>query len=265
MKAESLPTKTSTLVGFIKTKPLALILFSASLGVFVSILMTPGPWPSSAEKSTSITGPAETTTPAIQLTSLSATEKPNTANKTATAKPSSASVASLAKREMTTEEAEAFLQGSEASLTKPTAKPIRLIDHFPKAAKSGCMKCHSEMAPIREIGSEMLNQIMAKGESLGDPAGCIVCHNGDPNETENAEIAHGKNQGSTFYPDPGSPWINEHTCGQCHEEQVRVQWNSLMMTEAGKIQGVCWSFGSLTGYEHRYGCLLYTSPSPRDS
>ena len=20
-----------------------------------------------------------------------------------------------------------------------------------------------------------------------------------------------------FYPDPGSPWINEHTCGVCHE------------------------------------------------
>ena len=262
MKAESLPTKTSTLVGFIKTKPLALILFSASLGVFVSILMTPGPWPSSAEKSTSTAGPAETTTPAIQLTSLSATEQPSTTDKTATAKPSSASAAGIAKREMTPEEAEAFLRGSDAPLAKPTAKPIRLIDHFPKAAKSGCMKCHSEMAPIREIGSEMLNQIMAKGESLGDPAGCIVCHNGDPNETENAEIAHGKNQDSTFYPDPGSPWINEHTCGQCHEEQVRVQWNSLMMTEAGKIQGVCWSFGSLTGYEHRYG--NYATENPKD-
>ena len=45
--------------------------------------------------------------------------------------------------------------------------PDRLIDHFPEAASSGCMACHQEVEPIREIGSEMLNQIMAKGKSHG--------------------------------------------------------------------------------------------------
>ena len=230
LKAEGLTNKPSTLVRFFKTKPLVLILISASLGIIVSIIMTPATNPASAKNSAAaLAGSHKTSTPAIRLTSLSAVDQPADTDKTSTAQP--------AKREMTPEEAEAFLKGSDAPLKKPIAKPVRLIDHFPEAAKSGCMKCHSEMAPIREIGSEMLNQIMAKGESLGDPAGCIVCHNGNPTEFEDAEIAHGKNQEATFYPDPGSPWINEHTCGQCHEEQVRVQWNS---------------------------CLLYTSPSPRD-
>ena len=32
----------------------------------------------------------------------------------------------------------------------------RLVDHFPQAAESGCMVCHGEIEPIREIGSEML-------------------------------------------------------------------------------------------------------------
>ena len=70
-------------------------------------------------------------------------------------------------------------------------------------------------------------------------------------------IAHG---GQDFLPDPGSPWVNAETCGQCHEEQVRVQWHSLMMTEAGKIQGVCWAFGSLTGYEHRFANYAVENP-----
>ena len=39
----------------------------------------------------------------------------------------------------------------------------------------------------------------------------------------------------------------------CHEWQVRTQWQSLMMTEAGKIQGTLWGFGGLSGYEHKYG------------
>ena len=134
----------------------------------------------------------------------------------------------------------------------------RLVDHFPNASKSGCMACHGEIAPIREIGSEMLNQIMARGEERGDAAGCVVCHNGDPSETKDKKIAHG---GENFFPDPGSPWINADTCGQCHEEQVRVQWQSLMMTEAGKIQGTCWSFGALTGYEHKYANYAVKNPT----
>ena len=112
-----------------------------------------------------------------------------------------------------------------AWLMSPVAAQERLVDHFPKAKQSGCMACHGEIEPIREIGSEMLNQIMAQGEAAGDPAGCIICHNGDATETKDKGIAHG---GEDFYPDPGSPWVNAQTCGRCHEEQVRVQWQSLM-------------------------------------
>lgn len=120
------------------------------------------------------------------------------------------------------------------------------------------MACHGEIEPIREIGSEMLEQIMERGRRRGDPAGCVVCHNGNPQERHDVRIAHG---GSDFYPDPGSPWVNADTCGQCHEEQVRVQWHSLMMTEAGKIQGTCWSFGALSGYEHRYANYAVKNPT----
>ncbi len=132
----------------------------------------------------------------------------------------------------------------------------KLIDHYPAAAASGCMKCHAEIELIREPGSEMLDRIMVKGEELGDPAGCVVCHGGDPNATEK-EAAH---QTAAFYPDPGSPWINDNTCGQCHPKHCEVQWKSLMMTEAGKIQGVCWAFGSLTGYEHKWANYAVENP-----
>ena len=166
LKAKGLPNRTLTLVRFFKTNPLVLILISACLGIIVSILMTPATKPSAAKNSTAtLTGSPQTAASTIRLTSLSAGEAANK-NKNSTAQPSSLAIANSVKREMTSEEAEAFLQGSDAPLKKPIAKPVRLIDHFPKAAESGCMKCHSEMAPIREIGSEMLNQIMAKGESL---------------------------------------------------------------------------------------------------
>lgn len=138
-----------------------------------------------------------------------------------------------------------------------TSGPL-LVDHYPEAAKSGCMVCHTGIEMIREPGSQMLAQIMARGELLGDPAGCVVCHGGDPNEREDKDLAHGDGD---FFADPGSPWINDQTCGQCHPEQVRVQWQSLMMTEAGKIQGVCWAFGSLTSYDHKYGNYAVKNPT----
>lgn len=132
------------------------------------------------------------------------------------------------------------------------------IEHyFPQAAQSGCMKCHAGIEPIREPESEMMQQIMSLGAERGDPAGCIVCHYGDASEAENKDVAHG----GTFFIDPGSPWINAQTCGQCHLEQVRVQWQSLMMTEAGKIQGVAWAFGSMTGYKHQWANYAVENPS----
>jgi len=132
----------------------------------------------------------------------------------------------------------------------------KLVDHFPEAAQSGCMKCHADLELIREPGSGMLEQIMQQGKSHGDPAGCIVCHGGDAEATEK-DLAHG---GPHFFADPGSPWVNEQTCGQCHPKHCEVQWKSLMMTEAGKIQGVAWAFGSLTGYNHKWANYAVKNP-----
>jgi hypothetical protein len=88
----------------------------------------------------------------------------------------------------------------------------------------------------------MLAAIKGYGQAAGDPEGCVVCHGGDP-ETDVLEEAH---QGApeavspkNFYPDPGSIWIADETCGQegCHTDYPYVQMRSLMQTEAGKIQG----------------------------
>lgn len=121
------------------------------------------------------------------------------------------------------------------------------------------MACHSGIELIREPDSAMMQQIMARGRAQGDPAGCVVCHGGDASQAEDKRLAHGGESGE-FYPAPGSPWINDRTCGQCHATHVAVQWTSLMMTEAGKIQGVAWAFGSLTGYKHHWANYAVRNP-----
>lgn len=137
-----------------------------------------------------------------------------------------------------------------ATVATPLYAAEPITDRFPDAANSGCMKCHAGIEWIREPDTGMMKRILALGKERGDPAGCIVCHGGDPQATT-AKAAHA---GPEFYADPSSPWINEHTCGQCHPRHVKTQWTSLMMTEAGKIQGTCWAFGSLEGgYAHKWG------------
>ena len=131
----------------------------------------------------------------------------------------------------------------------------------PNEKRSGCIECHQGIEFIRQPGAEMLEEILDVGRTKGDPDGCVVCHGGDPAADEK-EIAH---QGKAFYPDPGSPWVNKKTCGRCHPDHTRVQWSSLMMTEAGKIQGVAWAFGSLTGYEHKWGNYDFTNPEDTSS
>lgn len=116
-------------------------------------------------------------------------------------------------------------------------------------AGTGCISCHRGLEPIREAGSQMLEEILEMADLEDDPQGCVVWHGGDPKASDK-EKAH---RGPDFYPAPASPWINGKTCGQCHPDHVDVQWHSLMMTEAGKIQGVAWTFGGMTGYEHRWG------------
>ena len=123
---------------------------------------------------------------------------------------------------------------------------------------SGCLKCHKGIEPIRDPDSKMMQRIFRKGKRQGDPAGCIICHGGDPKATTK-EKAH---KGEFFYSDPGSPWVNDTACGPCHNAQVGAQWNSLMMSESGKIQGTCWSFGGLEGYDHKWG--NYDAQNPED-
>ncbi len=131
--------------------------------------------------------------------------------------------------------------------------------------------CHAGIEAIRQPGSGMLTALRERGAAYGDPDGCVVCHGGDPQATgvpaahEGAAPSLAEEGGpEAFYPDPASPWINDRTCGQCHAELVQAQWNSLMMTEAGKIQGTTWSFGAAAGnsYEHRWA--NYPAANPED-
>ncbi len=115
----------------------------------------------------------------------------------------------------------------------------------PAVPRAGCLDCHQGIEPIVPEGHPMAEALRAAAPE-GDPAACTVCHRGNP-ATRIGWKAH-----AGLVRDPGDPRVNEETCGRCHEEQVRVQWQSLMMTEAGKIQGVAWAAGGLTGYQHRW-------------
>lgn len=128
----------------------------------------------------------------------------------------------------------------------------------PNKRRSACLDCHEGIEPIRPLDSEMMEEILAMGDARHDPSGCTVCHGGDPTAT-NKSNAHG---GDRFYPDPGNPWINKKTCGVCHPSHVKTQWHSLMMTQAGIIQGTAWAFGSMTGYQHKWA--NYDVANPKD-
>lgn len=125
-------------------------------------------------------------------------------------------------------------------------------------ANNNCLTCHTGIEHIRDLKSEMMHDIFEKAAKAGyKDNSCIVCHGGNPDATTAALAHEGSakfflaNEGpKDFYPDPGSPYINQNTCGMCHEEQVSTQFTSLMFTEAGKIQGTTWGFGGIQGYEH---------------
>lgn len=118
----------------------------------------------------------------------------------------------------------------------------------------------------------MMEQIFERGSDVGDPDGCVVCHGGTLS-AETAEEAHAASPEAlsaeggpdAFFADPASPWVNGRSCGPCHEEHVRAQWTSLMMTEAGKIQGTAWGFGALEGYEHGWGNYDRDAPDPHET
>lgn len=103
--------------------------------------------------------------------------------------------------------------------------------------------CHEGIEDIRDPASGMYLTINALG-------GCVVCHGGDGIATTQ-EAAHG----GSFYPDPGSIWIADKTCGQdaCHPGYPYALERALMNTEAGKIQGNTWAWGIPDSYAVRWG------------
>ncbi len=137
-------------------------------------------------------------------------------------------------------------------------------------AANECIVCHKGIEHIREEASDMTKAILEVAEKAGHAGNdCIVCHGGNP-YNKSKKYAHKgtvkyfkTNKGpKEFYPAPGSTWINQNTCGMCHQEQVDAQMNSLMMTEGGKIQGALWSFGGKNGYKHDVG--NYPTKNPQD-
>ncbi len=138
------------------------------------------------------------------------------------------------------------------------AKEESPVLRFPNPAGNNCLSCHQGIDPIRDPASGMMQAIYTLAEKAGFPDNdCIICHGGNPTATDQKKAHQGSipyllaHEGpEEFYPDPASVWINQKTCGMCHQEQVSTQFTSLMFTEAGKIQGTTWGFGGKQGYEH---------------
>lgn len=116
-----------------------------------------------------------------------------------------------------------------------------------EAKRKGCLSCHEGIESIREAGSIMGEQIAGLGAAVGDPGGCVVCHGGTP-DAATKEAAHSGvpaelSGPDAFYPDPGSLYVADKTCGQCHSGYVYRLKRALMNTEAGKIQGNLHTWG----------------------
>jgi len=146
---------------------------------------------------------------------------------------------------------------------------VVLLSSFVYGANQ-CISCHKGIEHIREESSGMTKAILKVAEKAGHKGNdCIVCHGGNP-YNESKVYAHkgtvkyfNKNKGpKEFYPAPGSTWINQNTCGMCHQEQVDAQKNSLMLTQQDKIQGALWNFGAKNGYKHDIG--NYKTRNPED-
>lgn len=135
-------------------------------------------------------------------------------------------------------------------------------------ASNSCIKCHEGIEDIRERDSLMMKEILHVAKSAGHEGNdCIVCHGGNPVSSDKRRAHSGTVKyfethpgPKEYYPAPGSPWINENTCGICHKEQVGAQHNSLMQTEQGKIQGTLWGFGGKNGYKHDIGNYKTKNP-----
>ena len=143
------------------------------------------------------------------------------------------------------------------SIVLPPGHPEICNDKFPAEGKY-CLTCHKGIEPTRPLNSPMMKRILALGDSLGDPNGCVVCHGGNPHETINKDKAHhGAPKGSLlkhFTPVPSALQVNENTCGICHADHTYNVHRSIMNTDAGKMKAITWSFGIDTeNKNHIYG------------
>jgi hypothetical protein len=118
------------------------------------------------------------------------------------------------------------------------------------ADEKGCLSCHEGIEDIREKTSMMMVMIKGLANQYKDPGGCVVCHGGKPDATTKKEAHTGIPSNMTsgpknFYPDPGSLFIANNTCGQagCHVGYPYRLERALMNTEAGKIQGNLHTWG----------------------
>ena len=126
------------------------------------------------------------------------------------------------------------------------------------AKEKGCLSCHQGIERFSE--GPMMETIEAMGADFADPGGCVVCHGGTPGGTTK-ELAHAgapkdladADGPHMFFPDPGSVWIADKTCGQCHDGYAERLRKSLMNTEAGKLQGNFWSWGLQEDYKVVWG------------
>ena len=117
-----------------------------------------------------------------------------------------------------------------------------------RADKMGCLSCHEGSEQFTD--GDMMEAIKAMAEDYNDPGGCVICHGGTPSATTKAAAHSGApadlteaDGPHTFYPDPGSIFIGDRACGQCHQGYAERLMKSLMNTEAGKLQGNLWSWG----------------------
>lgn len=127
----------------------------------------------------------------------------------------------------------------------------------PKLAKEkGCLSCHEGIEKFTD--GVMMLTIEAMGKAYNDPGGCVICHGGNPTATTKKWAHKGAPKDLTkargpemFYPDPGSVWIANRTCGLCHQGYAERLEKALMNTEAGKLQGNLWSWGLQNDYGHK--------------
>ncbi len=131
-------------------------------------------------------------------------------------------------------------------------------------AGGGCTtpKCHQGIENIMPKDTKMWQALINNGKMHGDPDGCIICHGGNPKETKDKDKAHEGIPATLkvapgpkmFYPDPGSIWIAENTCGVCHVGYVYRSKLGLMNTEIGKISGNLhtWGFKEVQNYKNPY-------------